>query len=266
MSNKITYIIPIHKFDKSVEELYPRALQSIKDTKAKSTAIIVVGPKDVLEKVEALSTKKEAKFVENTGSTDFFTQVNTAVMQCTTKYFCVVEYDDTVVEYWPEVAEQYIAASKASVLLPLDEYVKDGKWVSFGNEMAWDTSFADELGHVDMESLKTFMDFNVTGAIINTEDFIKIGMLKPSLRVAAWYEFLLRACHNSLVVYVAPKIGYTHTIEREGSYLVESAKEISQEEGKWLIETARQEFYFKTDRNRKFGDGVQNVEEEKKEE
>jgi hypothetical protein len=255
---KITYIIPIHKFDDEVKPLLSNALKSIKDTKSKDYSVILVGPEDVLSKTEeivsSLKMKTSVKNVVNEGETDFYSQVNRAAMFCTTKFFCVVEFDDQIMEYWPDVAERYEKETGASVLLPLVEYVKDGEWLSFGNELAWDGSFANEIGYLDIDCLNTYMDFNVTGAFIKTEDFISIGGLKPSLKIAAWYEFLLRVCHNSLKVYVVPKLGYSHTIGRDGSYMEQANKEIPKEEGSWLIETARQEYFFKEDRKKKFGE------------
>lgn len=255
---KITYIIPLHKFDKSVEALLPNALQSIKDAKGKDNTIILVGPAEVLKNTEEivakLKLKSFVKYVENNEKTDVFSQINAAALMCTTKYFCVVEYDDQITEYWPEVAERYYGETNAEILLPLIEYVKDGEWVSFGNELAWDSSFANEIGYIDLDCLNTYMDFNVTGAFIKTESFISIGKLKSSLKIAAWYEFLMRAHHNGLKIYVVPKLGYSHVIGREGSYTEEAHKDISKEEGAWLIETAKQEYFFKEDRNKKFGD------------
>ncbi|MBP5723909.1 MAG: hypothetical protein J6X18_10115, partial [Bacteroidales bacterium] len=127
-------------------------------------------------------------------------------------------------------------------------------FVSFGNEMAWNASFSNDVGFIDIDCLNTYMTFNVTGAFINTEEFIKIGMLKPSLKAAAWYEFLLRACHNGLKVYVAPKLGYSHTVNRSGSYMDTVSSTLSKEEGDWLVNTAKQEYFFKEDRNKKFGE------------
>ena len=255
---KVTYIIPLNKFDESVEALLPNALKSIKNGKLKEYSVILVGPEDVLLKTEGivseLKMKTSVKNVCNEGKTDFCSQVNKAVMFCTTPFFCVVEYDDTVTEYWQDTAMRYEKDADASVLLPITEFVDHGEWISFGNVIAWSASFANEIGFIDLDCLDTYMDFNVTGSFIKTEDFISIGGLKPSLKIAAWYEFLLRACHNSLKVFVVPKVGYSHTINREGSYMDETKKDISPEEGKWLIATAKEEYFFKEDRNKKYGE------------
>lgn len=254
----VTYIIPVHKFDETVEKYLPNALKSVKETEDKEYTLILVGPKEVLAKtekfVEDLKLKTSTKFVENE-TTDPYTQINTAVMRTTTPYFCVVEYDDEVTPYWTKRAKEY-GENNASVLLPLVEFYSAGVPVSFGNELAWDTAFADEhnLGYIDMEQLNTYMDFVVSGALIKTEDFISIGGLKPSLKIASWYEFLLRCCYKHKEIYVVPKLGYKHTLDTPNSYSEISKNEISQEEGAWLIATAKQEYFFDKDRNKKFGE------------
>ena len=96
------------------------------------------------------------------------------------------------------------------------------------------------------------MDFNCTGGLFKTEDFISLGGLKKSLKIAAWYEFLMRVCYKSKKIYVLPKIGYLHTVGREDSYMEQMQKTLTQEEGKFLIDTARQEYFFKEDRNIQF--------------
>ena len=254
----LTYIVPVHKFDNYVEKLLPIALKSIKDSEDKEYTVILVGPKEVLSKTESiindLKLKTSTKFVENE-DTDPYTQINVAVMRCTTPYFCVVEYDDEVMPYWGKRAKEY-GENGASVLLPLIEFHSANIPVSFGNELAWDTAFADEhnLGYIDMEQLNTYMDFVVSGALIKTEDFISIGGLKPSLKIAAWYEFLLRCCYKHKDIYVVPKLGYKHVLDTPDSYSDKCKNEIGQEEGAWLITIAKQEYFFKEDRKKKFGE------------
>lgn len=254
----VSFIIPIHKFDETVKKYLPNALKSIKETDDKDYTLIIVGPKSVLDQVtdlvEKTKLKSVTKFIENE-ETDLYTQINTAVMRCTTPYFCVVEYDDEVSPYWARRAKEY-GTNGASVLLPLIEFYSAGVPISFGNELAWDTAFADEhnLGFIDLEQLNTYMDFVTSGALIKTEDFISIGGLKPSLKIAAWYEFLLRCCYKHKDIYVVPKLGYKHTLDTPDSYSEISKNNITPEEGKWLIDTAKQEYFFKEDRNKKFGE------------
>lgn len=259
---KITYIIPLYEFNKKIEKFYVSAIDSLNNVKNnEGNKVIFVGPANVVKKAMAVCKPNiETDVVENT-ETDFFTQINKAVYQCVTPYFTILEIDDTLKPFWNDTMQEYMAM-EASVMIPINEFIKDGNFVSFGNEIAWSYSFANEtskrnekskgLGYLDIDCLETYMDFNVTGGIIKTEDFISIGGLKPSLKIASWYEFLLRACYNSKDVYVVPKAAYAHTIGRENSYMENSAKEISPEYGKWLITTARQEYFFNNDRNIEF--------------
>jgi len=255
---KITYIIPLHKFDEKIEELYKSAIESLNSVeKNEDNKVILVGPSEVLKKaINVCKPVIETSLVEN-DETDFFVQVNKAAYQCVTPYFTILEIDDMLCPFWNAAMQEYEVVN-ASVLMPINEYRKNGEFISLGNEIAWSSSFANisengnGLGYVDIDCLKAYMDFNVTGAAIRTEDFISIGGLKPSLKIAAWYEFLLRMAYNSKSIFVVPKAAYKHTIGREDSYMENSAKEISQEYGSWLIKTALQEYFFKNDRNIEF--------------
>ena len=260
---KITYIIPIHKIDDAIETMVKNAYTSIKNMASlEDDKVMFVGPKTIIEKAVEACGATDAVMIEN-DETDFYTQINKAALQCTTPYFSILEFDDEYVPYWKEKALEY-AENGASILLPLVELRRDGKMVAFANEVAWSSIFANqtnnELGYIDNDCLNDAMDFNVTGALIKTEDFISLGCLKPSLKIAAWYEFLNRAAKNSKYIYVVPVIGYYHTIDREDSYMVNAGNEITADEARWLINTAKQEYFFKEDRNRKFGEDNPDVE------
>lgn len=258
MKNNITFIIPLNTFDAEVESYLEKSLKSIKENcDSKKNTIIIVGPTEVLNKADVVYTTSKCKCTlqlleNNDDKTDPFTQINKAVYKCVTPYFSVIEFDDEYYPYWIEEVSKYLNTEYASsVYIPLTELVNtEGKIVQFANEIALSNSFANELGLIDIESLEAYMDFNVTGAVIKTEDFITAGGLKPSMGLAAWYEFLLRMCHNSYVVRVIPKVGYRHTIGRENSYTEIKNKEVTPEYIQWLIKTAQQEYFFKEDRNK----------------
>ena len=263
---KVTYIVPIHELKDETKKLLERALESLENVATDAEdELVFVGPLDIIKEVfvwygekDENSRFKEIGLVPN-DKTDFFSQVNEAVKKCTTKYFSILEFDDAYLPYWDELVQSYAEATNASVVMPINEFLVNGDFSSFGNEIVWSSTFAEN------DCLNTFMDFNMTGALINTEDFKEIGGLKPSLKIAAWYEFLLRAVYNAKVVYVAPKIGYEHTIGRKGSFSENAFEELSPEEGQWLIKTAKQEYFFTNDRNRTFGDDLEDVPEETKE-
>lgn len=259
----LTVIIPIHKYDDIVGKFFDRAIRSI-DAMEGSTKVkvMIVGPKDVLKKAEETFNKGKHNstltLVEN-DKTDMFEQINKGAYGCTTKYFTVLEFDDAFTPKWFNKVDKYMeAGTKYSLFMPLNRTVDESENnIGLLNEIAWSSSFAenntiDDLGTLTIEELEGFMDFNVTGSIINTEDFISVGGLKPSLKIAAWYEFLLRMCKNSKNIYVIPFIGYVHTIGRADSYMVNAKESITAEEGQWLITTARQEYFHKKDRNKEF--------------
>jgi len=254
----ITIIIPIHKYE---EELLERALKSV-PAENEEYEIMFVGPLDLCYKAEKLAHKLKIATgivnVENKGETDFVSQINKAVYACTDQYFTILEYDDKFTDNYFNVMQRYIAEHpEYSIILPINEYYEKGengelKMVSFGNEIALDMSFVDEMGVINSDELDKYMDFNCTGGLFKTEDFISLGCLKKSLKIAAWYEFLLRAAYKEKLIHVIPKIGYQHTIGRDGSYMVETQKTITPEEGKFLVKLAKQEYFFKEDRNKTF--------------
>lgn len=258
MSN-ITYIIPLNEFSIDAQRLLPNALKSVEEVVAENDKLIFAGKEEVVK--EAAEHAKEWGFQKNYDTcvveeSDFFKIVNKAALACTTKYFSILEFDDQYFSHWIKNAFEY-GKNGASILLPINEFVNtEHKFLSFGNEIAWNPSFHEsenaELGFIGKSELEGYMDFNVTGAVIKTEDFISLGGLKPSLKIAAWYEFLLRAVQNGYKIYVVPKIGYRHMIGRPGSFMETSSSEISEEEGQWLIKTAQQESFFKEDRNKVF--------------
>lgn len=255
----ISFIIPLDHFDSDVETYLTKALKSVVDNRnTKKTCIIFVGPSDVINRAniifDSLESNITVKLVTNY-DTDFCTQINTAVLKCTTPLFSVLEYDDTYHPRWMNEVEKYVNSAKNSaVLLPLT-ILQDtnGKFKSFANEIALSNFFTDEQGVISLECLEDYMDFNVTGAVIRTEVYISVGGLKKSLKIASWYEFLMRIAHNSYTIRVVPRIGYYHTIDREGSYMVKVQEDLQKGEGEWLINTAKQEYFFKEDRERVFG-------------
>lgn len=113
-------------------------------------------------------------------------------------------------------------------------------------------SFSNEIGVIDEDTLQSYYDFSPNGAIFRTDDFIDIGMLKPSLKLSFWYEFLLRAANQGLKMYVIPKNGYLQLIERDGSMLEMLSKEMDDDERAWWIKLANKEYYFKQERKKSY--------------
>lgn len=228
-----TVIIPIHTIDEEIKKLLDRAVNSIDK---KRNDIIIVGPNEVLKNLETEYDYVDFVFNEDT---DLFVQINKAVMQCSTEFFTVLEFDDILLENWNDIMESEIGNN--SVLLPINEVFNFDKneFICFGNEIMWDAAFVREegkLGDITIDELKGFKDFNVTGGLIKTETFISIGKLKPEFKLTAWYEFLMRMLKSDKSVYVVPRVCYRHFVGRNGSYGVEIKEKVTPEEFKELLD------------------------------
>ena len=97
--NKITTIVPVHKFDDEVKTLLETAVKSFVETsKNNPSDLMFVGPNEVLEQVKAMNLG-EATYVENE-NTWFSAQINAAVKKVKTDYFAILEYDDEFTPIW----------------------------------------------------------------------------------------------------------------------------------------------------------------------
>ena len=127
---------------------------------------------------------------------------------------------------------------------------KDMGAIAYGNEPVWSSSFSEELGYIDVDCLKNHFNFIVSGGIFKKSDFLSVGGLK-SIKVFFWYELLLRLCHNGKKVYVVPKIGYEHYVNRPDSLTTEY-QQLTQKEIDFWFNTAQEEYVYKTDRKKKY--------------
>ena len=253
----LTVIVPIHEYTEEVEKLLTNAVESYKKIADDENILMFVGPAKVLDKVKKMSVldgNNNVVFLENK-DIDFCTQINVAVDACVTKYFSILEFDDLYMPNWFKNAEAYMELdNNISVVLPLTEIVmadkiEDGP-VGYVNEAVWATSFSDEIGYLDIEALLTYMNFNTTGGIFNKEDFIKIGKLKKSIKLTYWYECLLRSVYNGKKVYVVPKVGYQHFLNRKGSISDTYNNTLTPDEADFWIELAQKDYLFNKERDK----------------
>lgn len=257
MENKLTVIIPLHTFDNGVGELTSKAIASVMTNEHKGVRISIVCPPsiegDVKAYVEAKLKGIEIPIdivVNTTGGHNFQKQVNFAVENVETEYFSILEYDDAYSEVWFRNAWKYIENDpKIDVCLPIVEHrlFETNEMVSFGNEITWARGFADEYGVIDFDCLDVFFDFHMTGGIFRTKEFIEIGGLKPSIELVFWYEYLLRSTNSGQRIYVVPKYGYTHYIEREGSLNKYNQIHISEDNAKAWVNYAKRVYMDKED-------------------
>ena len=138
--------------------------------------------------------------------------------------------------------------------MPLEELIDYDKntFIGYGNEAPWATSFSNEVGHIDNDCLQQYFDFYMTGSVFNTEDWNNFGGLKPSIKISFWYEFLLRYTNKGKKVFVIPKLGYKHYVNRPDSIYDVYSKTIDEKESAWWFELAKQESLYKEDRNKTY--------------
>ena len=97
----ITVIIPVHKIDEGELDLLKLAIKSVEDQQVKPEELMIVGPKKIKKEINSLDFGDlNYKFVENSGETDFATQMNVAAESCDTQYFCLLELDDELSKIW----------------------------------------------------------------------------------------------------------------------------------------------------------------------
>lgn len=241
----VTVIIPIVKLDEDTDKAFRKALKSASE----AARIIVVCPTGC---VPENLPKKGVKVIENSGETDEASQINLAVQEVKTKWFSVLEMDDEYRPGWFEKAGKYIAdmVDEPSLVLPIMELAPYGKesaeTTGYGNESVWASSFSEEIGYLDLESTLEYAGYMLSGGIFRKDAFLDSGALKPSIKVAYWYEFLLRLLNQGKKVFVVPKVGYYHYYGRKGS--LDDLFASMGDEPAWWIDTARKEYFYRRER------------------
>ena len=94
------------------------------------------------------------------------------------------------------------------------------------------------------------LGFNASGGVFKTEDFNNAGGLKASMKLVNWYEFFMRMLYKGKKIFVIPKVGYYHVVNRPGSITDVYNKEMSEKEVEWWIDLAKKEYFFPQDRNK----------------
>ena len=149
----LTVIIPLHEYNKNVEALLTTAIESLKNAdKNEECNTIIVSP---LESIKLPDFGLKNLKIVKSEKGDFCTQINTAVNECKTKYFSILEYDDVYTEKWfNNVQNEIETGEQASIYLPLTELVdyseKDKGSIGYINEVVWANSFSDVIGFLPL--------------------------------------------------------------------------------------------------------------------
>ncbi len=252
----ITVIIPVHKIDEGELDLLKLAIKSVEDQQVKPEELMIVGPKKIKKEINSLDFGDlNYKFVENSGETDFATQMNVAAESCDTQYFCLLELDDELSKIWLKNVKDYTKHYEdVNVFLPLITNVdKNNTFIGWTNEPVWAMNFSEEIGYLNLDALLNYPNFNIDGMVINTDFFLEIGGFKKNIKLTFIYEFLLRAVFMDARMMTIPKIGYKHLNMREGGLFYNYKNHpdfiIPSDQGAFWLETAKKEYFFTEDRN-----------------
>ena len=261
MMRELTIIIPVKEYNSSMDGFLHRAIVSCEKNR-----VILFG-KDV-DKYDFKPKENESapcmiQIVNTSDNLSYQHNVNLAVDMVETKYFSVLEHDDFYSPNWFKNVEKAVEydVENISAFLPLTEVIeyeennendeeKPFNIIGYSNEAFWSTSFGEEIGYLDMESLQNYLGFNTSGAVFKKDDFIMLGKLKESMKLVFWFEYLLRALHEGKRIYVIPKVGYYHFVGRKDSMTGEYQETMSEKEADWWVDLAKKEFFFKKDRNK----------------
>jgi GT2 family glycosyltransferase len=269
--SNISVIIPIHTVI-DLDQYLPKALESVTKNTVQPDEILIVRcacPEvtEFLSGYDFGDMKKKIRIVETKKTKEFAHMVNSAVEEVKTDYFSILEFDDEYSSIWFKNAVKYIKAyPDVDVFLShVIDVNEKNEFVGTTNEVTWSLGFVQgmtpeesfsNLGFLDLEALKTFPNFQLSGAVIKKATFEDIGGIKNNLKLSFVYEFLLRMTYNGYKVMTIPKSGYKHMNMRPYSlfwrYRNDDRYKLSQDEGKFWMQTAMKEYFFNFDREIKY--------------
>jgi len=277
---ELTVILPINGL-KSQEEktLFSNAIVSVFNSSTKPKELMVVIDEcredlsDIMLETTKLVDASEYKGIKinlldfKGENHNIQASINFGVKNCTTEYFTILGFDDSLTNYWlSEVEKIKEIKDEQTVFLPLVGDMVDGNnFLRFVNETAWSLGFeSHEDGFVNFALLNNPQIlpemFTIYGIVMRKEDFINHGGLKESMKYAYFYEFLLRITNKDLKPYLIPKIGYLHLCNRENS-ISHMISKMSEDELRWWINTSKKECYHTKDRNKQYVPSVTTTEQ-----
>ena len=257
--NTISTIIPINEMTSQLEEYFGKAIESIKTQKVAADKNYIVHTPQVKDFLESYDFGDlDVTLIENTGDSQFTSQINVAVDGLETDWFTILEIDDEFSNIWIDNFKKYAEAyDDVEAFLPIVVDVNEGgEFLNFTNEAVWAMNFSDKMGYLDNGCLLKYQNFQTSGVAFKKSSFEDIGGFKPSMKLTFVYEFLLRATYNDKKIMTIPKVGYKHTNMRENSlfwnYRNKEQELVNPDEAKFWIDAAKKEYFFTTDRGIKY--------------
>jgi len=263
MDNKlqVSVILPL-KSSKSKDFLdyFDKAIKSLQNQKTQIDELIIVHSQEeyLIEflnqfdfgdlKVNKLVWDKEPNFAE---------QVNYGIQKSSNQWISIFEFDDEYSSIWFENVKKYIEYyPNVQIFLPVVvETDEKGAFAGFTNEATFAANFSQELGFLTNDTLQDYQNFQTSGSVIKKSVIEDFGGFKSSIKLTFVYEFLLRLTYNSVSIMTIPKLGYKHMNMREGSIFWNykfGEEKMVEDEVKFWIQTAKQEYFFVDDRAIKY--------------
>jgi hypothetical protein len=253
-----TIILPIYKIDEEEEKMLLIAVKSVENFK-ENVKLLIVTPEKISTKLETLindfkNILEIEVLINNSKNTGFAYQVNLGIENCNTEWFSILEIDDEYKEGWYSTFNEYKNYYKdVDIFLPIIEDINpNGTFGGFTNESIWAYGFTEKQGYLDKERLLEFQNFQTSGSLFKTNIIKNNGLFKDNIKLTFSYEFLLRMANNDAIIMGIPKIGYKHVNFRENSlfwrYRNDEEIKLSNDEVKFWIDTAKNEYFFKNKR------------------
>lgn len=191
------------------------------------------------------------------------------------EFYSIIEQEDTVAINWFDYAEKYAQEEEEkSIFLPIIRNTKDGIFQATINEACWVEGMSEEAGVTDINLLLKFNAINPLGcvcrvlAISEVSEKNEEGLflpMKESFKISHSYEFFLRMAYEDLKIKTVPRVGYelkfcdkdtfdniTIKIPQNLHLLQPEKGGMNQEEIKFFIDLAKQEYFFSEDRKIEF--------------
>ena len=179
-------------------------------------------------------------------------QVNYGISNATGTWISLFEFDDEYSSIWFKNVKKYVESyPNVQAFLPIVETDEKGMFAGFTNEATFAANFTQEMGFLTNETLQDYQNFQTAGCVIKKSVIEDFGGFKSSIKLTFVYELLLRLTYNSVRIMTIPKIGYKHLNLREGSIFWHhkfGTDRLSENEVKFWIQTAKQEYFFKEER------------------
>lgn len=263
MENKLSLsiILPIKSSKaRDFEDYFNKAIESIKNQQVGVEELIIIHtPEESLVShlngydfgdltVTKLLWDKDPNYMD---------QVNYGIKNSKGKWVSLFEFDDEYSSIWFKNVKKYTEAyPEIQMFLPVVVETDDkGTFAGFTNEATFAANFTQEVGYLTNDTLQNYQNFQTAGSVFKKEIIEDFGGFKSSIKLTFIYEFLLRLTYNSVSIMTIPKLGYKHTNMREGSIFWNykfGESVMTEDEVKFWIQTAKQEYFFTEDRAIKY--------------